>query len=167
MLLGEISYFLAMSDLRALLIFFKSFPVMALVFLLSFAVYHTKSLFSAVELNTQGTSPWIFLLIHYLWRMVLAWPLSQVLTVAVLCTMVRLHISSGPPELPGQCRIINHGCLQNCFEMAQTGTHQKRKLWLISEICCEQGGANLYCISQEFSILYWLPGNGLTLWLQF
>ena len=118
-----------------------------------------KTLLSMAEWNTQGTSPWICLLIHYLGRrMVLPWPLSRVVTVAVLCTVVRWHISSEPLGVPGQCWITDQGCLQYCSEMTQTRAHHRSKVWLISAICCGQGG-KLYCMSQEVSIPYILTAR--------
>lgn len=140
-----------------------------LTFSFLFSMYCTNTLLSMAELNTQGISPWICLLIHYLGRrMVLPWPLSRVVTVAVLCTVVRWHISPEPPGVPGQCWITDQGCMQYCSEMTQTGAHHRRKVWLISAICCGQGRVNSTVWARKFPFhIYWLPGNGLTLQLRF
>ena len=159
--------FLSCGWSQCLWIFFKVFAGMVLLFL--FAVYGTKTLLSVAELRTQGTSPWICLLLHYLGRrMVLPWPLSRVVTVAVLCMVVSWHISSELPGVPGQCWITDQGCLQHCFQMAQTGAHHRRRLWLVSAVCCGQGRGKSTEGARRFPFrVYWLPVNGLTLWLQF
>ena len=156
-----------MGDLSALWMFSKMFSGMVFFFFGCCVLY--KTLLSMAELNTQGTSPWICFLIHYLGRrMVLPWPLSRVVTVAVLCTVVRWHISSEPLGVPGQCWITDQGCLQYCSEMTQTRAHHRSKVWLISAICCGQGRVNSTVWARKFPFhIYWLPGNGLTLQLQF
>lgn len=55
-------------------------------------------------------------------------------------------------RVPSQWRIIDRALPGELFwDEAQTGAHQERKVWLISEICCGQG-RDLYCKCQKFSI---------------
>lgn len=96
---------------------------------------HREQVLGPVLLSVTCAEGWC-LLLSITVRNDAAWPPSQ---GAALWSVVTSCTSSEPPGVPGQWRVIDPGCLEDCCE-----TGLIRKLWLISEICCGQGRANLF-----------------------